>query len=142
MTHYPYYPPQRPMYPPPRRRSSKRAWITVAILAVVGVIGLVIFGAVLIQPSTSSSVHSTTTTAISYTPAEQKYLDGQHRWGVPGSDDKLLITGYMVCSDVLDHGMRLDSEVLSLMAQGWSNVSAQSVVGGALLDLCPTSAGR
>jgi hypothetical protein len=53
MAHYPYYPPQRPMYPqvppPTGRRSSKGPWILVAVLAVVCVIGLAIFGVVITQ---------------------------------------------------------------------------------------------
>ena len=49
---YPYYYPPRPTRypPPPTRRSTKTAWIMVAILAVVGVIGLAIFGVMMLRP--------------------------------------------------------------------------------------------
>ncbi|MGD1280216.1 DUF732 domain-containing protein [Mycobacterium seoulense] len=82
MTYNPYYPPQRPTYPqvyrpplppPPRRRSSKGAWILVAVLAVVAVIGLVIFGAVLSQSRGSNPVASTSPTSSSNPTTSSKF---------------------------------------------------------------------
>ena len=63
---YSYHPPQpTPCPPPPTRRPSKTAWMMVAILAVVGVIGLVIFAAV---ASRSGGLHSSTSiTSVSPT---------------------------------------------------------------------------
>ena len=65
MTYRPYYPPQRPTYPPgyrpldpppPRRRSSQGAWILVAVLAVVGVIGLIVFAGIVIHRQQSDAL--------------------------------------------------------------------------------------
>lgn len=63
---YPYHP------SPPPRRSSKTAWIVVAILAVVGVIGLAIFAAV-VSRSRSEKFDSNSITSARLGPSTSKF---------------------------------------------------------------------